>query len=63
MYAYGPAEEAGLLVGDVITQINGEKMTTNKAIRELLTEKHSGDLIVITYTRADVSSQVNVTLQ
>ncbi|MEA5026941.1 MAG: trypsin-like peptidase domain-containing protein [Erysipelotrichaceae bacterium] len=63
LYAYGPAEEAGLLVGDVITQIDGEKMTTNKAIRELLTEKHSGDLIVITYTRADVSSQVNVTLQ
>lgn len=58
-----PADLAGLAKGDVITQIDGRKMLSNKDIRNYLVTKMRDDVIEVTYVRNDVIASVNVTLR
>ncbi len=57
-----PAADAGLKQGDVITAIDGTKVTTPLALRNAVQQHSSGDEITITYTRDGTSSTATATL-
>jgi S1-C subfamily serine protease len=46
----GPAEAAGLQVGDVITAVNGQAVTTGTTLTNLMDTHHPGDKLTVTYT-------------
>lgn len=50
--AGGPAEKAGLAAGDVITSINGQPVTSPKALTASLQQKHPGDKVTVGYLDA-----------
>jgi S1-C subfamily serine protease len=59
----GPAGKAGLVAGDVITQINGTDTTDAGTLTSILATLKPGDVARLTVIRADGSQQtVNVTL-
>ncbi len=60
--AGGPAEQAGLRQGDVITEINGETATTNVQLQELTLTKQPGDTVTINYLRDGAAGKATVTL-
>jgi Do/DeqQ family serine protease len=45
------AEEAGLKQGDVITAIDGQRVTDGASVQEKVTNYHPGDKAVVTYIR------------
>lgn len=47
----GPADKAGLRVGDVITGANGERVETTEALSRLIQDIKKGDKITIEYLR------------
>ena len=55
----GPAAQAGLTEGDVITAINGTTVTTGTQISQALIPLHPGDKLSVTYT--DTSGQSHTT--
>ena len=57
-----PAADAGLKQGDVITAIDGTKVTTPLALRNAVQQHSSGDQITITYTRGGTSNTTKATL-
>lgn len=56
-----PAEEAGLMTGDIITAINGEVVTV-ETLADVVNSFSVGDTITITITRNDESQDIDVTL-
>ncbi len=46
----GPAEAAGLQVGDVITAVNGTAVDTGTTLTNLMDTHHPGDKLTVTYT-------------
>ena len=56
------AEEAGLLVGDVITKINGEKTETSNDLRNAIGLKRSGETVEIIILRDNKEMTVSATL-
>jgi S1-C subfamily serine protease len=59
----GAADKAGLKPQDVITAINGQKITSSSALNDVLAGLKPGDQAKVTVTRADGSQQtVTVTL-
>jgi putative serine protease PepD len=57
-----PASQAGLEAGDVITAINGTKVTGASQLGSAIDAKQPGDTVSITYTRAGKTATVKVTL-
>ncbi len=57
-----PALEAGLQVGDVILDIEGEKVTDARGLAGLLADKRPGDEIEIRYMRGDDEGTLTVEL-
>ncbi len=57
-----PAEEAGLKPGDVIVQVDGEKVNAASVISELISEKESDEEVKIVLLRHRKKMTVNVTL-
>ena len=57
-----PAADAGLRAGDVITAVDGTKVTSGDALTSLIGAKKPGDTVSVTYTRAGESHTVDVTL-
>ncbi len=55
------AEEAGLRQGDVITAIDGQRITDGASVQERVSNYHPGDKAVITYIRDGKESSVEVT--
>jgi len=51
VYAGGPAEAAGLKVGDVILDVNGEKVNTDNDILAVMAELSPGDVLKFTVYR------------
>ncbi len=63
----GPAYEAGLNSGDIITTMNGTAVSSMSEIKELLAEMNPGDVITVTIARSDqggnyTEQEVSVTL-
>jgi S1-C subfamily serine protease len=58
----GPAIEAGLKPGDIITRINNTEVNTQSAFEEELSYHYPGDKITLTYTRDNKTATVNLTL-
>ncbi len=57
-----PADKAGLQVGDVITAIDGTKLSTGDDLRAAIAAKSPGDTISVTYTRGDAPHTASVKL-
>ncbi len=57
-----PATEAGLRVGDVVTTVDGRKVTSAETLSSAIAAKKPGDTVTVTYTRAGKSDTVEVTL-
>lgn len=57
-----PAADAGLKDGDVITEINGEKISTTSQFKYELYKHSVGDTIEVTYIRDGKEKKTNVTL-
>jgi len=55
--------EADIQKGDVITGIDGKKMSKMSEMQEYLTSKRPGDKVTVTYLRDKKSKTVNVTLK
>lgn len=58
----GPADKAGLMVNDIITQINGEKISENKSVITILSAYNPGDKVEIIYLRKGEEKKTTVEL-
>ena len=58
----GPAAQAGIKTGDVVTAIEGKKVTDAKGYAAELTGKAAGDKVKVTITRDDKEQTVELTL-
>ena len=56
------AAKAGLVATDVITYIDGERISGADALSSLLSQKKAGDSLEITYTRESSSYTLTLTL-
>ena len=57
------AEDAGLKKGDVITQIDGQKVTQFGELTGIIAQKRPGDKIKVTYLRDKKKKEVELTLK
>jgi putative serine protease PepD len=59
----GPADEAGIVVGDVIVQFDGTTVTSSEQLGQLIREHEPGDQVTVGVVHADGSNgEVTVTL-
>jgi len=58
----GAAKKAGLKAGDIITEMNGTKITTQAEMRSFLENKEEGDAIRVKYKRDGEAKEAKVTL-
>jgi putative serine protease PepD len=57
-----PAEDAGLQAGDVITRVDGKRITSADELRAAINARQPGDTIALTYTRNGNSHTAEVKL-
>jgi len=57
-----PAEAAGLQAGDIVTNIDDQKMDSMEAVSGYLAQHRPGDKIKLTYTRGTESHEVEIEL-
>jgi putative serine protease PepD len=57
-----PAAGAGLRVGDIVTSVDGTRVTTADALTNAISAKSPGDTVSITYTRSGTSHTIQVKL-
>lgn len=60
--AGGPAQQAGIRPGDVITRIDGQPATSNVQLQELTVTKKPGETVELGYTRDGREATATVTL-
>jgi len=58
----GPADQAGLKAGDVVTAVDGTAVSSPAALAQQIESHQPGDQVTITYTRGGASAQASVTL-
>jgi putative serine protease PepD len=58
----GPAAAAGFKAGDVVTEVDGTKVSSSDELRAAINTHKPGDKVSITYTRSGQSHTVEVTL-
>lgn len=58
----GPAAQAGLKAGDIITKVNDVVVNSVSAFEEEISYRYPGDKITITYTRGGKTSTVSLAL-
>lgn len=57
-----PAEEAGLKSGDIITYLDGEKLTASADIASMLAKRSAGDVVTLTVIRDGETLKIKVKL-
>ena len=57
-----PAEEAGIEKGDVITAVNGEKITSSSGLTSWITKSKAGDVLTLSIIRDGENIELKVTL-
>lgn len=57
-----PAEEAGLVRGDIVTEVNGEAISQVMDLRELLAEAEPGDEVTLSVLHGDEVRSLRLTL-
>lgn len=60
--ADGPAAKAGLQKNDIITKIDGENLTEEKTLSQVVREHMPGDTLVMTVLRGEEEMEISVTL-
>lgn len=58
----GPAEKAGLEVGDIITKLDGQAIGSMDGMIQLMESKNIGDTITLTYVRDGQENTATVTI-
>ena len=58
----GPAEEAGLEAGDIITALDGEKITVSSELTTMLSKHNAGDVVTLTVIRDGETLKIEVKL-
>ena len=58
----GPAAQAGIQPGDVVTSIDGKQLKTLGRLQSVLREKKPGDRVEVSYNRGNVQNKATVTL-
>jgi S1-C subfamily serine protease len=58
----GPAEKAGLRVGDIVTKVGATEITTITSLAEALASRRPGETVSVTVERAGAERTVRVTL-
>lgn len=58
-----PADKAGVKVEDIIISLNGEKITQEKSLSQLLQKYGVGDLITVTVKRGNKILDISLTLE
>ncbi|MCX6760105.1 MAG: trypsin-like peptidase domain-containing protein [Candidatus Nealsonbacteria bacterium] len=56
------ADKAGLKEGDIITEINGEKITQDNSLSEIISKYSPGDKVTLKYLRDNKEATVETTL-
>lgn len=59
----GAAQDAGLVKGDVITAVDGHKITKMAELQEYLSTKRPGDKVSVTYLRKKAKKTAELTLR
>ena len=59
----GAADKAGLRKGDVITQVEGQEVSSAKQLTGYIRRYKGGDAVKLTYVRDGASHEVQVALQ
>ena len=62
VFAGSPADSAGLKEDDVIIAVDGEKLSEELALAELLSDYRPGDAVILSVVRGTESFDVEVTL-
>ena len=57
-----PADRAGIVENDIILEVNGVKLTTDKSLASFIREKKVGDILRLTILHRGERKNVNVTL-
>ena len=58
-----PAAKAGLREGDILTHIDGQKLTEKQTVTDIIQGKLPGDTVTIDYVRDDTERETEVTLE
>lgn len=58
----GPADDAGITAGDIVTKVGNTRITTIQSLAEVLAAERPGDKVAVTVVRADGERTVEVTL-
>ena len=59
----GAAQEAGFMAGDVITAVNGQKVTKMAELQEILATKRPGDKVKVDYLRKKAKKSAEIVLK
>ncbi|MEE3493458.1 S1C family serine protease, partial [Ruminococcus sp.] len=57
-----PAEDAGVQAGDIITELNGEKVTAYSDLTSVISKSKAGDVVTLTVSRGAETLKIEVTL-
>lgn len=60
--AGSPADKAGLKAGDIVIEVNGEKVTRDRTLADLLQKQAVGETISLTVLRDDKELMLRATL-
>ena len=58
-----PGSKAGLKIGDVIFEINGNKVTNDESVFDIIKDAKAGDILKLKIQRDDKSIEMNLKLE